>query len=238
MAFKSIKEYNEERFANLFTLRGDGDSADVVFLYPSAESALVASVHYIKTADYTGYVHCCGRNCPACAKGIHTQMKLFIPLYNINSREVQFWDRSSRFDVQLAEDVFNKFPNPSEYVFRITRQGAARDINTTYQIVAIGRNTDASLQYSQILADNQISLPDYYSTVCKDMKEADLYSALNTSNSSSATVPTDSYTAPNYAVTPRSVTSAPVPPDNYIESCCDILDGADIPGEINDNVTF
>ena len=83
MGFKSVTSYNEEKFNGLFLLRNDGDSADVIFLDRNIDDVLVADTHYVKSADYSGYVHCCGKGCPACAKGIRIQTKLFIPLYNI-----------------------------------------------------------------------------------------------------------------------------------------------------------
>ena len=91
MAFKKVNDYNQEKFGGLFLLRNNGDYADVIFMYRSVDDVLVADTHYIKSADYSGYVHCQGRNCPACAKGIRVQTKLFIPMYNITDNELQFW---------------------------------------------------------------------------------------------------------------------------------------------------
>lgn len=60
MGFKSIEQFNEERYGNKFILPNDGDFADVIFLYKSAKEVLVADAHYVKSADYSGYVHCNG----------------------------------------------------------------------------------------------------------------------------------------------------------------------------------
>ena len=105
MAFKKMTDYNEERYGGKFILRNDGDFADVIFLYKSISDVLVADAHYIKSEKYNGYVHCCGVGCPACAKEIRVQNKLFIPLYNIQSREIEFWDRTVRFERQLISDT-------------------------------------------------------------------------------------------------------------------------------------
>lgn len=204
MAFKSVKVYNEERYGGMFLLRNDGDSADVVFLYRNEDDVLVADTHYIKSSDYTGYVHCCGRGCPACGKGIRVQTKLFIPLYviSINSEnvdEVQFFDRSIRFESQLEQDVFSKFPNPSEYVFRITRHGSAGDVNTYYQITAVGKNS--KFKYDDVLASKRIKMPDYYETICKDFSVSKLTQLLNSGSSDSGS----SESLPSYQVSPRSV---------------------------------
>lgn len=218
MAFKKITDYNEERFGNFFLLRNDGDFADVVFLYKSFDDVLVADAHYVKSNDYTGYIHCCGAGCPACAKGLRVQNKLFIPLYNISAGEIQFFDRSIRFQNQLESEVFSKFANPSDYVFRIIRHGAAGSFETTYEIVVVGHINGTS--YDKICADNNATFPDYYSTVCKDLTVSEV-SALFTASamSTSASVSGD---MPSYTVTPRPAYE----PEVYTE-----LDISDIYGD-------
>ena len=205
MAFKSIEQYNEERYGGFFLLHNDGDFADVIFLYPSVRDVLIADTHYIKSPDYSGYVHCCGKGCPACGKGLKVQPKLFIPMYNIQDDEIQFWDRGVRFGNILSSAVFSKFPNPTEYVFRITRRGAAGDRNTVYDIVPAGRNTVKT--YSQILAEKGVKLPDYYSKICKEFTTFEMQELLNASTSESS----DNYEIPNYQVTPRKFGSEPAP---------------------------
>lgn len=182
MAFKSIKSYNEARFGNMLILRDDGAYADIIPLYRSIDDVLVADVHYIKSNSYSGYVHCCGANCPACRKGIRVQNKLFMPVYNVNEQEIQFFDRSVKFEVQLERDVFTKFPNPSEYVFRLTRHGAYQDINTTYQLSAIARNTVMS--FDEIMAKFNTRFPDYYNLVCKEYSISELDELINHSTAS------------------------------------------------------
>lgn len=199
MGFKSIEQFNEERYGNKFILPNDGDFADVIFLYKSAKEVLVADAHYVKSADYSGYVHCNGGGCPACVKGIRVQNKLFIPIYNITENEIQFWDRTINFEPQLHADVFSKYPNPSEYVFRITRQGAARDINTKYQIIAIANNNVKS--YDEIVSENNAKFPDYYKNICKDVDAITLSGWINTINSSSTAY--SSSELPKYAAIPR-----------------------------------
>lgn len=204
MAFKSVKSYNEERFGGYFLLRNDGDYADVIFLYQGVEDVLVADVHYIKSPEYSGYVHCCGRGCPACAKGIRTQTKLFIPVYNIVANEIQFFDRTMKFEPQLQQDVFSKYPNPSEFVFRITRHGVAGDVNTTYSIQAIGKNTQ--MPYAQILAQNNASMPEYYNTICRDLTDVELKHLLDSGDAANnGYSPNQEY---NYNAVPRGSVAA------------------------------
>lgn len=220
MAFKSVKSYNDEKYGDAFQLRNDGDYADVIFLYQSVDEVLVGDVHYIKSAGYDGYVHCTGdkRTCPACTKGIRLQPKLFIPLYNITEGKVQFWDRTPRFEPQLQQDVFKNYPNPSEFVFRITRHGVAYSVDTTYSITAVGKNTYKPL--GMILAENNISFPDYYSAVCKEFSAAEMANMLSDSaRPTGEYVPADG--SPAYTATPRgaapAVESPVVTPPTYSE---------------------
>ena len=202
MAFKTLTQYNEEKYGGWFILKNDGDYADVIFLYPSQREVLVADTHYVKTPDYSGYVHCCGHGCPACAKNIRVQTKMFIPMYNLTDGEIQFWDRSARFETHLSDMVFSKYPNPADFVFRITRHGEAGSMDTKYEITAIARNS--ANPYSKVLADNNISFPDGYSTICKELSATELYNMLNTSQS--VGTPSD---LPDYNVTPRGGATAP-----------------------------
>lgn len=214
MAFKTVADYNKEQYGGLFRLPNDQDCADVIFLYTKDTDALVADTHYVKTDDYSGYVHCTGRGCPCCAKGIRKQTKIFVPLYNITAGEVQFWDRTPSFEPQLNSDVFSRFPNPSEYVFRITRHGVARSVDTKYQIVATSNNTFKS--FDQILSENGIQFPAYYENICKEVDAGTLSRWLSTAGAA-AGGGYNSGSMPDYTPTPRAnpaaiAPSAPIAP--------------------------
>lgn len=234
MAFKSVEAYNKEQYGGLFRLPNDQDCADVIFLYTQRADALVADTHYIKTADYSGYVHCTGRGCPACAKGIRKQTKIFVPLFNITDNELQLWDRTPTFEPQLNTEVFSHFPNPSEFVFRITRHGVPRDVNTRYQIVATGNNKFKS--FEQILSENNISFPAFYERICRDVDAATLSSWLSTAGAA-ATYSADSM--PDYTPTPRAnpasiAPSAPMTPPPLDDVGIDAaLDAEEVDPDVN-----
>ena len=199
MAFKSMTEYNEERYGNMFMLRNDGDSAEVIFMYPSKDAVMMVEAHYIKSDSYSGYTQCLGkRTCPACEQGIRIQNKLFIPVYVIDSGEILFWDRNTRFFQQLDSDVFSKFADPSEFVFRITRHGVAGDFNTRYEISAVAKNNVIS--YDDILKKLDIKFPDYYNTVCVDWSDSEYRDHLIPAKEQ---VDVDSM--PEYKISPRGV---------------------------------
>ena len=221
MGFRSVEEVRESMYANKFVLQNDKDYADVVLLYKSHKDVLVADTHYIKSDEYSGYVHCLGNGCPACAKGIRKQTKVFVPMYvlNVNGREVnelQFWDRTMKFEPQLNAQVFNHVANPSEYVCRITRVGAYRDINTTYQLSLYKGIPD--LSYEKILETCKTSFPDGYSAICKEADAATVNSWLMAANSENA--------IPAYTATPRVTAPAPSNPSSNLNGVDVLADPA------------
>lgn len=212
MAFKKMEDHDremEKKYENSFLLRNDGDFQDVIILYQSYDDVLIADAHYIKSDEYTGYVHCIGNHCPACAKGLQIRSKLFIPLYNISQNRIQFWDRNLRFENQLNRDVFSRYPNPSEIVFRITRHGDAGDMNTTYDIRAVGRNSFMS--YGDVLKGANATFPDYYDNICKEVDEGKLNKLLSTSSSGNTSSYVDYNDIPDYQIQPRNSASNDIP---------------------------
>ena len=205
MAFKQVKQYQDEIYEHKFRLADDGDKADVIFMYRSYDDVLRASVHYIKSSEYNGYVQCLERDCPICNKGIRVQNKMFVPLYNLTTQEFELWDRTTYFEKQLNRDVFKHYPNPVNFVFTITRKGEAGSKDTKYQIDLAGRNS--SMTYDQILEKFNLKMPDAYELICKDYDSAKLSELMSKPANS---IPDDEL--PDYTVTPRTVSSEVVVP--------------------------
>ena len=209
MAFKTVNTAKAEKHAGKFVLENDGDSAEVIFLYRSNEDMLVANTHYIKTNDYSGYVHCNEGGCAACAKNLRVQEKLFVPMYviSINGQpvnEIRFWDRNMRFEPVLSQAIFKNYANPSEFIFRVTRNGVHGSKETTYGIQVAFKNT--SLPFDKIMADNGATFPEYYEHIVKEVPNATLSQWLASANSANAVANAD---IPEYVPTPRvSVASA------------------------------
>lgn len=207
MAFKKMTEYNEQRYGNSFRLVNDQDYADVIFLYRSTADVLLADTHYIKSAEYNGYVQCLEKDCPACEKGIRVQTNLFIPMLVLSHSDpdfkgpkIQFWDRSTKFQAQLLNDVFRNYPDPSGFVFHITRYGVPNDRGTRYAINVLEENLVGS--YDSIMASYKISLPESYDIICKDYSANELRRIIlqqNFQNTSQRT---------NYGAIPRGVPEA------------------------------
>ena len=205
MGFKTVTQFNKERYDGFFLLKNDGDFKDVILLYRNVDDVLIADTHYIKSPEYSGYCHCLGRGCPACAKDIRVQPKLFIPLYDIESDQILFWDRGARFENTIVP-IFEQYPNPSEYVFRITRNGEAGSVDTKYSIVAKYKNTYKS--YATILSEAGVTLPEYYNTVCKELSDWAMHSMLNSGKENSTENSLEDYQA-----IPRSSVNVKPPTD-------------------------
>lgn len=210
MAFKSIEQYNDDRYRYLFRLTDDGQSANVIFLYRSKADMLIGSAHYIKSNEYSGYVECCEQGCPACARHIRKDSgKIFIPLYNLSTERIEFWDRNQTFEHHFDRMVFNNYPNPSEFVFTVTRHGEYRSDKVTFDITATYRNDVIS--YDQILAKFNTSMPAYYENICKSYSISELERILS-SNNSAATANNLS----GYSATPRAGYTPSIP-DTYVD---------------------
>lgn len=211
MAFKTMKEYQEQQYGNPFMLRNDGDSADVIILYQSIDDVMIGEAHYIKAADFSGYVQCNGKGCAACGRGLRVQTKLFIPLYNIEANEIQFFDRNARFQSVLMDQVFKMYPNPCNFVWRITRHGAAGSVDTTYSFVPIARNTVKS--YFDILNQFGITFPEGYGQIAKECPNSEIMELLGGNTAAS--------NLGAYAATPRG---SGVPADSPVAAVSQMPD--------------
>ena len=237
MAFKSFEQYQEDKNGEFFVLPNDGDYADVIFLYRSTRDVLVADVHYLSTATYKGYAHCCGKGCPACSygeKGLKPQNKIFIPLFNITKGKIEFWDRTTFFEQKLQTDVFKNFPNPSECVFRITRHGASGSRETTYEIIPVGRN--AAMPYEKICADFNVTFPESYSRICREMTIAEMSAAFASNGNSAVTGMADyGYTpVPRATYVPEGSVTPTVSTPVYSEPPASIPDGSIVPADVTE----
>lgn len=86
-----------------FSLKNDKDTARVRFLFDSVEDVDGFSVHEVELDGKKRYAMCLrdyGRpasDCPFCAAGRFSQVKYFVPLYNIDEDKIQTWERGKKF---------------------------------------------------------------------------------------------------------------------------------------------
>ena len=132
--------------SNFFSLKNDGDTAKVRFMYNSGEDVDGYAVHEIEVDDKKKYVNCLRSYnepksaCPLCAANNFQKAKLYIPLYDIESGEVKFWERGKKF-FQKMSSLCARFATADtplvSHIFEIERNGKAGDTQTTYEIYEV-----------------------------------------------------------------------------------------------------
>jgi len=256
--FKSSQNYRREKHGKMLVLSADRNYVEAIIMYKSAADIMVADTHYIRSDEYDGYVLCLGRGCPACNhvtpngnKGIRIQPKLFVPMYVLNKNgepllnsegqplvddegnpkhgEIQFFDRSAKWeDLVLQPQVMTKFPNPSEFVIRMTRNGLPGDMDTKYVFQAVYTNNVKS--YDEICAEEGITFPEHFHSICKDVDATTMQRWLSSANSPSQSVPVGDM--PAYAATPRgTLPNLPPPPSVNLTTTPDFTDDDILPDE-------
>lgn len=140
--------------SNFFSLKDDGDVARVRFMYNDLKDVVGYAVHEIEVDGNKRYVNCL-RNynepkskCPCCANDYMQRAKLYVPLYNVDTKEVQLWERGKKFLGKL-QSICTRYARQDSplvnHVFEIERHGKKGDTQTTYEIYEVGSD-DTTLQ--------------------------------------------------------------------------------------------
>ena len=145
-------------------------------------------------------------------------------MYNLDTQKIEFWVKSQSFENYLDRAVFDSYPNPSEYVFTITRHGEYKAEKVTYDIRAEYNNN--AMTYDQILAHFNTTLewPGYYSNICRSYSISELENLL-AKNSSSSAAPRSGLA--DYVATPRSG-FVPTMPETYVDSSTLVSDNTPV----------
>lgn len=133
--------------SNFFSLKDDGDVARVRFMYNDLNDVTGYAVHEVEVDGNKRYVNCL-RNynepkskCPCCANDYMQRAKLYVPLYNIDTKEVQLWERGKKFLGKL-QSICTRYARQDSplvnHVFEIERHGKKGDTQTTYEIYEVG----------------------------------------------------------------------------------------------------
>ena len=133
--------------SNFFSLKDDGDVARVRFMYNDLNDVTGYAVHEIEVDGNKRYVNCL-RNynepkskCPCCANDYMQRAKLYVPLYNVDTKEVQLWERGKKFLGKL-QSICTRYARQDSplvnHVFEIERHGKKGDTQTTYEIYEVG----------------------------------------------------------------------------------------------------
>lgn len=137
-----LKSYENKSGGNgyarphLFQLKDDGDNALVKILLADEADVLkfTKEVHMVEINGYKNKVLCTGEGCKCCSAGIPKTLKLMMPLYNENTKQVEIWERG----ITMIKDIMTmleEYGDLSQETFKIVRSGKAKSKDTKYSIV-------------------------------------------------------------------------------------------------------
>lgn len=137
-----VENYGGQGGGGFFSLKNDKDVATVRFMYNSIDDVEGYAVHEIEVDGKKRYVNCLREynqpldDCPLCAAKFRVIAKLFVILYNVESKEVKIWDRGKTFFSKLSSLCARYSPLVST-PFEIERNGKKGDTKTTYETYAL-----------------------------------------------------------------------------------------------------
>ena len=137
----------QQNGVGFFTLKNDGDSAIVRFMEESVNDFDLLTVHDVKVNDRYRKLNCLRtanepiEKCPGCMANLKVNTKIFIHLLQYEQDEngnivakPKIWERSLFYANQLKDLIIN-YGDLRNCIFRITRNGKAGDMKTTYNIM-------------------------------------------------------------------------------------------------------
>lgn len=144
-------KYQSSGNGGYFSLKDDGDSAVVRFLYnqPDGSDIDYFLVHEVQIDGKKRYVSCNSvdengeshpDDCPLCKAGNKPKEKLFLQLVaSDNPDSVQIWERGSSF-VSKIITYLNEFGNLSSVKIKVIRRGKKGDQKTQYEFMPMGKD--------------------------------------------------------------------------------------------------
>lgn len=140
--------------SSFFQLKNDKDTARVRFMYNDINDVDGYAVHEVNIDGKIRFVNCMREynepkdKCPMCREGHQQKVKLYIPLYDVETGEVKLWERGKTFFSKLSS-ICSHYANSGKplcaYTFEIERNGKPKDTNTTYEIFPMGDADDTTL---------------------------------------------------------------------------------------------
>ena len=170
--------YGSSGGSSFFSLKNDGDTARVRFMYNGMEDVVGYAVHEVEVDGKKRYVNCLREynepksKCPFCADNSFQKAKLYIPLYDIDEDEVKIWERGKNFFAKMssicARYATGNTPLVS-HTFDIERHGKKGDTSTTYEIYETGCD--------DVTLEDLPEVPDVLGTIILDKtaNEMDFY---------------------------------------------------------------
>lgn len=136
--FEDADNYGAQK-NNYFSLKDDRDTAVIRFLYNDINDITGVATHEIEVDGKRMDVECLRAynepvdKCPLCADGYKVNAKMFIPVYDENSKESKIWTRGKTFFNKLSGLCMRHKPLVST-PFEVERHGKKGDTSTSYEM--------------------------------------------------------------------------------------------------------
>lgn len=140
--------YGGQGGGGFFSISENKGVKRVRFLYNNENDIEGFSVHEVEIGDKKRYVNCLRTYrdpvdmCPFCREKIKTQVKLLIPVYNVDEDQVQVWDRGKKMFEKMSS-LCSRYANKDnlvQHIFEIERNGKPKDTSTTYEIYEVEKD--------------------------------------------------------------------------------------------------
>lgn len=146
--YADADKYGGQGGAGYFSLKNDGDVARVRFMYNSLDDVVGYAVHQVEIDGKKRYVNCLREynspidDCPFCKARKFQNVKLFIPIYNVDEQKVQVWERGKKFFAKMSSlcGRYADRDNLVQHEFDIERHGAKGDQTTSYEIYEVSKD--------------------------------------------------------------------------------------------------
>lgn len=125
--------FGESKFS-WFALKDDGDVAVVRLLLKNEDDILKFTKEVHRNVDINGYrntVLCLGDRCEMCRAGMNPSLRIWIPLYNVDKGELQFWERGLD-DIKELMNLYEEYGDLDARDYKIKRNGKKGSTSTTY----------------------------------------------------------------------------------------------------------
>lgn len=163
-SFNEADNYSQANRGSFFSLKDDGDVARVRFLYGTLDDISGYAVYKVDVDGKERWVNSLRAyndpidKDPFAMAGMRVQAKMFIPVYNVDTDEVQIWERGKNYFATLA-GFANRYNPLYNQVFEIERHGKKGDTKTTYQFYPVD---------SSSFDINSVEIPNPLGTIILD----------------------------------------------------------------------
>lgn len=148
--FSEFSKYSSEGGGNKYFSLKDKESASVRILYNTYDDIEGQLVHNIKIGDRYELITCPREDgdpydkCVHCMNGNKPVLRVALPIYNEDAKQIQYWVRSGSYvekDLKMVADLIVQQNKPiASQPYIIKRDGAGLD--TKYMIIPSGTPDD------------------------------------------------------------------------------------------------